>query len=336
MALPASPSPSRIVVVSDSFQTLPDAVAVLETSGHLVTYVPFLAPWAELEPAQQRALGDAQAVVMGRVLGIDAAALALAPRLRIVALHTSGSDNVDIDAASNRGVLVTNVKGVNAEQCAEFAMGMMLCVVRKILTGDQALRAGHWAARTQSCMDLYGATLGVIGLGQIAKAFVRRARAFGMRILVHTRTPDADFARQHGIEYAALDAVLAQADVVALFASLDKTSRRMIGARELGLMKRSAYFINIARGELVDQTALIDALRTGRIAGAGLDVFEDEPLLKCELFDLENVVLTPHQAGLTHGGKSGAAVRAARNALQGLAGVVPPDAVNPTAWEARP
>jgi glyoxylate reductase len=327
--------PCGIVVISDSFQAVPEAVTALEESGHRVTYVPALTPWGDLEPDHRRVLAQARAVVMGRVLGIDAGALALAPQLRIVALHTSGCDNVDIEAASRRGVLVTNVKGVNAEQCAEFAMGLMLCVVRKILVGDRAIRSGLWATRTQSSTDLYGATMGVIGLGQIAKAFVARARTFGMRILVHTRTPDLDFGRQHGIEYLTLDALLGQADVVGLFASLDKGSRRMIGAREFSLMKRSAYFINIARGELVDEDALIEALRSGTIAGAGLDVFEDEPLLQSDLFELENVVLTPHQAGLTHGGKTGAAVRAACNALQALEGVVPRDAVNPAAWEAR-
>ena len=324
--------PCGIVVISDSFQTLPEAVTALDASGHRVTYVPSLTPWGELDAGHRRALAEARAVVMGRVLGIDEGALALAPQLRVVALHTSGCDNVDIEAANRRGVLVTNVKGVNAEQCAEFAMGLMLSVVRKIVTGDRAIRAAEWAGRTQSSMDVFGATMGVIGLGQIAKAFVTRARAFGMRILVHTRTPDPAFAAQHGIEYAGLDHVLAAADVVGLFASLDRTSRGMIGAREFGLMKPSAYLINIARGELVDTAALIEALRTGRIAGAGLDVFEEEPLLHSELFDLENVVLTPHQAGLTHGGKTGAAVRAARNALQAIAGAVPRDAVNPSAW----
>ncbi len=325
--------PSPIVVISDSFQSLPEAVAALAQSRHEVTYVPALTPWAHLESVHRRALAEARAVVMGRVLGIDAAALALAPKLRIVALHTSGCDNVDIDEASRRGVLVTNVKGVNAEQCAEFAMGLMLCVVRKILIGDHAIRAGEWAGRTQSCMDLYGATMGVIGLGQIAKAFVARARAFGMSVLVHTRTEDPVFARQHGIEYAALDEILGRADVVGLFASLDRSSRRMIGAREFQLMKPSAYFINIARGELIDECALVDALRACKIAGAGLDVFDDEPVTTSPLFGFENVVLTPHQAGLTHGGKTGAAVRAARNALQALDGTIPRDAVNPAAWE---
>lgn len=327
--------PCRILVISDSLRDLPPAIEALDSSGYKVTYVPALTPWNQLGDAHRRDLAECSAVVMGRVLGVDARALGLAPNLRIVALHTSGCDNVDIAEASRRGVLVTNVKGVNAEQCAEFAMGLMIAVVRKIVTGDQAIRAGLWASRTQSSMDLFGATMGVVGCGQIAKAFLRRAKAFGMRLLVHTRTPDPAFAQELGVEYVSLADVLGQSDVVGLFASLDNSSRHMIGAPELALMKRSAYFLNIARGELVDEGALFAALRDGRIAGAGIDVFEEEPLLKSPLFDLDNVVLTPHQAGLTLGGKTGAAVRAARNALQALEGRVPRDAVNPQAWDAE-
>lgn len=314
---------------------MPEAVAMLNTSGHAITYVSDLTPWVDLEADDRRALEQSQAVVMGRVIGTDAAALSLAPNLRVIALHTSGSDNVDLDEATRRGVLVTNVKGVNAEQCAEFAMGLMLCVVRQILTGDRALRAGLWASRTQTSMDVHGATVGVIGLGQIAKAFVTRARSFGVRILVHTRTQDVATAKSFGIEYATLDEVLRNSDIVCLFASLSKETRHMIGARELSLMKPSAFLINIARGELVDQGALLEALRKGQIAGAGLDVFEVEPLFQSPLFALENVVLTPHQAGLTRGGKVGAALRAARNALEVLQGGLPSDAINPSALGAE-
>jgi len=325
---------SRIVVISESFHDLPEAVALLKASGHAVTYVEGLIPWSELAPADRRALQDADAVVMGRVLGIDAAAFALAPKLRVIALHTSGSDNVDVAEATRRGVLVTNVKGVNADQCAEFAIGLMLCTVRQILTGDHAIRAGVWTSRTMTSMDVCGSTVGVIGFGQIAKAFITRAKALGARILVHTRTQNPSLAREYGIEYCSLDELLRQSNIVGLFASLTSETRRMIGARELSLMKRSAYLINIARGELIDQAALIEALHKRQIAGAGLDVFEDEPLLQSPLFALDNVVLTPHQAGLTRGGKTGAALRAARNALQVLEGGVPKDALNPTACAA--
>jgi phosphoglycerate dehydrogenase-like enzyme len=324
--------PFRILVVSDSLHTLPQAVDLLNTSGHTVTYVNDLTPWGELNVEHKAALREADAVVMGRVMGIDAQALSLAPKLRVIALHTSGSDNVDLEAATRQGVLVTNVKGVNAEQCAEFAMGLMLTVVRQIRAGDQAIRAGLWCSRTDTSMDLHGATIGVVGLGQIAKAFIRRALAFGVRVLVHTRKTDPSIAAELGIEYASLDELLKISDVVCLFASLNAESRGMIGARELALMKRSAYLINIARGELIDETALVEALQAGRIAGAGLDVFTVEPLWDSPLFQLENVVLTPHQAGLTQGGKTGAAVRAVRNALEVLNGAVPQDAINPHAW----
>ncbi len=324
--------PVAALIISDSFHTLPEAVAALDASGHRAEYVHGLTPWADLEPHQLQALREAKAVIMGRVLGLNASHFALAPNLKVIALHTSGSDNVDLEEATRRGVLVTNVKGVNAEQCAEFAIGLMLCVVRQIQTGDKAIRAGLWASRTQTSMDVYGATLGVIGLGQIGKAFVKRAHAFGLRILVCTRTQDAAVAEEFGIEYASLDELLRQSDIVSLFASLSKDTHHMIGARELSLMKPSAYLINIARGELIDQDALLEALRSGRIAGAGLDVFEGEPVFDSPLFELDNVVLTPHQAGLTRGGKVGAAVRAAHNALEALRGSIPKDAVNPTAW----
>lgn len=321
--------PSRILVISDSFHTMPEAVAMLNSSGHSITYVPELTPWADLAAEHRHALHEAHAVIMGRVLRTDAAALSLAPNLRVIALHTSGSDNVDLDEACRRAVVVTNVKGVNAEQCAEFAMGLMLCVTRQILTGDRALRSGLWASRTQTSMDVHGATLGVIGLGQIAKAFIPRARSFGVRILVHTRTRDKVLAETFGIEYATLEEVLRNSDIVCLFASLTPETRHMIGSKELRLMKQSAFLINIARGELIDQEALLEALRKGSIAGAGLDVFEVEPLFASPFFALDNVVLTPHQAGLSHKAKVGAALRAARNALEVLQGNLPSDAIPP-------
>ena len=321
--------PFRILVISDSFHTMLEAVAALETSGHTVSYVSSLTPWSDLSSKDARALQQADAVIMGRVFNTGATAMSLAPNLKVIALHTSGSDTVDIDEATHRGVLVTNVKGVNAEQCAEFAFGLMLCVVRQIVIGDRAIRAGLWAAQTHTSPDIYGSTVGVVGFGQIAKAFVVRARAFGVRVLVYTRSQNEEHAKQFGIEYAPLDDVLKASDVVCMFASLTKETHHMIGARELSLMKPSAFLVNIARGELVDEDALLDALRHRRIAGAGLDVFEVEPLLESPFFALDNVVLTPHQAGLTRGGKLGAAMRAARNALDVLEGNIPSDAINP-------
>lgn len=322
----------KILVISDSLRQLEPAVAALSTCGHDVEYVDDL---VDFRAIASRGLGDiagADAIVMGRVMNTDAHALSLAKRTRVIALHTSGSDNVDLSEATRRGITVTNVKGVNAEQCAEFSIGLMLAVTRQILRGDRAIRAGRWAADTQSSLDLYGATLSVLGLGMIGKAAVRRAAAFGMRILVHTRTPDHDFAAHHGVEYVDLDEALARADVVSLYAALTPETHHMIGARELSLMRPHAYLINITRGELIDEAALFDALSRRRIAGAGLDVFETEPLVRSPLFDLDNVVLTPHQAGLAQSAKVNAGVRAVNNALSVLAGQLPTDAINPLAF----
>lgn len=322
----------KILVVSDSLRTLPPAVERLATCGHAVEFIDDLVDFRAIAAQNLADIASADAIVMGRVMNTDAEALALAANARVIALHTSGSDNVDLAEATRRGITVTNVKGVNAEQCAEFSIGLMLAVTRQILRGDKAIRAGRWAADTQSSLDLYGATLSVLGLGMIGKAAVRRAAAFGMRILCHTRTPDPAFAAQYGVEYVGLDEALQRADVVSLYASLTPETRHMIGARELALMQPHAYLINIARGELIDEAALLDALITNRIAGAGLDVFETEPLTQSPFFDLDNVILTPHQAGLANSAKANAALRAVNNALCALDGTCPPDAINPTAF----
>jgi len=324
----------NILVVSDSLRDLPPAVAALESSGHRVAYVDGLVPLPEIAARGLADLAQADALVTGRLQWLDPEALSLLSRARVIALHTSGSDNVDLPEATRRGLVVTNVKGVNAEQCAEFSVGLLLAVTRQIRTGDIAIRQGLWASRTQTSLDLYGATVGVVGLGLIGRAAVRRLRAFGVRLLCHTRTPDPAFGEEMGLAYTDLDTLLRESDVVSLYASLNEHTRHMIGAPELALMKPTAYLINIARGELIDEPALLEALRTGRIAGAGLDVFETEPLTQSPLFALDNVVLTPHQAGLAASAKAGAAVRAVNNALAALGGRIPPDAINPEAFRA--
>jgi phosphoglycerate dehydrogenase-like enzyme len=324
----------NILVVSDSLRELAPAVASLEASGHRVAYVDGLVPFPEIATRGLADLQAADAVVTGRLQWLDADALRMVPRARVIALHTSGSDNVDLAEATRRGIVVTNVKGVNAEQCAEFSVGLMLAVTRQIRTGDIAIRQGLWAARTQTSLDLFGATVGIVGLGLIGKAAARRLRAFGVRLLCHTRTPDPAFGEEMGMTYTDLDTLLRESDVVSLYASLTPATRGMIGTRELGLMKPTSYLVNIARGELVDEPALVEALRQGRIAGAGLDVFETEPLHDSPLFALDNVVLTPHQAGLAASAKVNAAVRAVNNALAALDGRCPPDAINPEAFRA--
>jgi len=322
----------NILVISDSLHELPEAVRVLEKSGQQLSYIHSLKRWQDITPDElDFSLAETDAVVMGRVMTVTEEALELTPKLKVIALHTSGSDNVDLAAATERGVVVTNVKGINAEQCADFALGLMLATVRNIVRGDKAIRAGKWVSETDSSTDIYGATLGLIGLGQIGRAVIKRAAGFDMKLLVHTRTHDEAFAKQYGVTYLSKDEVLAQADIIVLTASLTPETRHMIDEAAFKRMKRSAHFINIARGELVDENALYRALKENWIAGAGIDVFQEEPLFNSPLFDLETVVVTPHMAGLTESGKVGAAVRAAKNALAVLNGELPKDSLNPDA-----
>ena len=321
-------TPQKILVVSDSLHDLPRAVEILAQSGHDVTYIAGNIPFAQIASERLTDLASFDAIVMGRVMGTDAAALDLVPNVRVIAHHTSGTDNIDLDAASVCGITVTNVKGVNAEQCAEFSIGLMLAITRQIRRGDIAIREGRWAAETQGSLDVFGATFGMIGLGKIGKAAARRAAAFGMKIICHTRTPDPDFSAELNITYMPLNDVMAQADVVSVYASLNDQTRGMIGADEIALMQPHAFIVNIARGELIDEAALTMALQKNLIGGAALDVFEIEPLRDSPLFALDNVILTPHQAGLTHNAKSDAAAGAVRNALAVLAGDAAPNIVN--------
>ncbi len=310
----------RILVISDSLTDLPRAMELLEQSGHDVVFIDGLIPFVKIAENTPDVLADADAIVMGRVMGTDADALNLVPKAKVIALHTSGTDNIDLAAAADRGVAVTNVKGVNAAQCAEFSIGLMLAITRQIRAGDTAIRAGKWASETDSSMDVFGATFGLVGLGQIGREAARRAHAFGMRLICHTRTPDPALAEELGVSFVPLDQLLEEADVVSLYASLNDQTRAMIGAAQLARMKPTAYLVNIARGELIDEAALTEALKTGQIAGAALDVFETEPLIESPLFGLPNTVLTPHMAGLTNNAKSDAAVLAVRNALAVLDG----------------
>ena len=163
----------NILVVSDSLHELPRAVDALDQSGHNVTYLHDNIPFAQIADNGLADLGACDAIVMGRVMGTDGAALDLVARAQVIAHHTSGTDNIDLDAANTRGIAVTNVRGVNAEQCAEFSIGLMLATTRQIRRGDIAIRAGRWAADTQGSLDVFGATFGMIGLGQIGRAAAR-------------------------------------------------------------------------------------------------------------------------------------------------------------------
>ena len=216
------------------------------------------------------------------------------PNLRLLSLWGTGTDHVDLAAAAGHSVTVTNTPGVSAVSIAEHALGLLLAVARRIPQVDAATRRGEWP-RGQS-VELRGKTCGVIGLGAIGGEFARLAGGIGMRVIAWTMHPKP----RPGVEFVDLDELFRTSDVISLHLRLSPETTGLVGAREFGLMKRNAILINTARGAIVNETALLDALRDHRIAGAGLDVFATEPLPRGHaLADLGNVVITPHCAGIT-------------------------------------
>ncbi|NYJ04488.1 2-hydroxyacid dehydrogenase [Petropleomorpha daqingensis] len=272
----------------------------------------------ERPPTREELLRDvagAVAVVCTLTDRIDAAVLdAAGPQLRIVANVAVGYDNIDVPAVHERGVVVTNTPGVLDDATADLAMGLVLAAARRIPEGDRFLRRAQpwiWGPRMLVGLDVSaGATLGIVGYGRIGRAVARRARAFGMRMLAtpsRSRVWDAD---ADGVTFVELDELLAESDVVTLHVPLTDGTRHLIGDAALARMKPTALLVNTARGPVVDTDALVRALQEGRIGGAALDVFEDEPAVDPRLLELEQVVLTPHL---------GSAATATREAMCGLA-----------------
>jgi glyoxylate reductase len=311
-----------------------EARAILEAAGTVET-----SPTEqELPPPElARRVADCDAIIPMGAHPVPEAILAAAPRLRVVAVAAVGYNLIDVAAATRRGVLVTNAPGVLTETTADLAWALMLAVARRLPEGDRFVRAGRWTGVHWSLMmgaDVHGATLGIIGLGRIGRAIARRAQGFGMRVLYHNRAPDPEAERALGAAYRDRAALLAEADFVVLALPLTAETRHLIGARELALMKPTAFLINIARGPIVDEGALVDALRAGRLAGAGLDVFEEEPKVHPGLLALENVALTPHVGSASRATRLKMATLAAENCVAALAGRRPPNLVNPEAWRA--
>ena len=264
---------------------------------------------------------------------VDDDLLAAAPKLVAVSNMATGYDNIDVAAAGRRLVLVSRTPGVLTETTADLAFGLLLAAARRIAEGDRYVRAGRWRTWGPEIMlgpDVHGATLGIIGLGRIGTAVARRAAGFGMRILYHGRSRKPQAEKDLGASYADLETLLRESDFVSIHAALTEDTRGLIGARQLGLMKAEAVLVNTARGPIVDQDALYEALRSGAIAGAALDVTEPEPLpADSPLLALDNVVITPHIASASVATRSEMARLAAENLLASLAGEVNDNAVNP-------
>ena len=271
---------------------------------------------------------------------IDAEVIDRLHKCRVIAQVAVGYDNIDVAAATRRGIVVTNTPGVLTETTADMAWAILLSTARRVVEGDKFTRSGRW--KTWELMgltgqDVYGATLGILGLGRIGSAIARRARGFAMRVLYHSRKRvDEALEKEVGARYLSLDDLLRQSDFVVISAALTPETRHLIAERELGLMKPSAVLVNISRGPIVDQRALYRALVDRKIWAAGLDVFEVEPVPMDEpLLKLDNVVVPPHLGSATISTRTKMATLAAENCVAGVSGKVPPNVVNPEALERR-
>jgi glyoxylate reductase len=258
----------------------------------------------------------------------DAATIAALPHLVGISNLAVGVDNVDLEAATRAGIPVGHTPGVLTETTADLAFGLMMAVARRVVEGDQFVRAGKWRAWTPKLMlgrDVWGATLGIIGWGAIGQAVARRASGFGMRILYVSRTPPSPTPTYPGAaEGVDLGRLLAESDFISIHVPLTETTRHMIGVHELATMKATAIIVNTARGPVIDHAALTAALQTGRIAGAGLDVTETEPIARDDpLLQLSNVVITPHIGSASFATRLRMAEIAVDNLLDVFAGRIP-------------
>ncbi|BAK34398.1 glyoxylate reductase [Microlunatus phosphovorus NM-1] len=260
---------------------------------------------------------------------VDAELLnAAGPQLKVVANVAVGYDNVDVPACTARGIIATNTPGVLTEATADVAFALILMATRRTGEGERVIRSGQpwkWGMFYLLGSGLQGKTLGVVGMGGIGQATARRARAFGMDVIYQSRSELApEVAAELGARRVELDELLATADVVSLHCPYSPATHHLIGAEQFAAMRDSAYLVNTARGPIVDEAALADALRDGQIAGAGLDVYEHEPQVHPGLLELDNVALLPHLGSATVETRTAMANLAADNALAVLAGTQPP------------
>jgi len=265
---------------------------------------------------------------------VSVASLACWPRVKAVCNMAVGYNNIDLDAATKAGVMVTNTPDVLNETTADFAWALLMAAARRITESEHWLRAGHWKKwrfDTLLGADLHGSTLGVLGMGRIGQAIARRSSGFNMKVIYHNRsrlTPALEAAANQA-QYVGREELLRTADHLVLAVPYSPAVHHTIGAAELAQMKPSATLVNIARGGVVDDAALIDALRRRTIAAAGLDVYENEPALHPGFLALSNVVLTPHIASATEATRRAMAECAAANLIAALSGAAPPNLLNP-------
>jgi glyoxylate reductase len=307
----------------------PAARAILE-SNFDVEYWPVQEKIPRAELLQR--VADKDALVCLLTEKVDEELLAAAPKLRIVSTVSVGYDHIDVPACTRRNVMVTNTPGVLDETTADLAWALLMAVARRVVEGDAWMRTGTWPGWELDQLlggDVFGKTLGVVGFGRIGRRVARRALGFQMRVLYYNRSrAEAEVERELHAEHADMDRLLCESDFVSLHVPLNAETRHLMSTSSFEMMKRTAYLINTARGPVVDEAALVRALEEKKIAGAALDVYENEPKTDPGLLARRDVVLAPHIGSATIETRTKMAVMGATNAAEFFAGRRPPNAVN--------
>ena len=323
---------SRILVTKHVYS---DAIDILDAAGD----IEYNDSSAGLTPEElQAAVADKHAIVSQLTDRIDAAVVDSANELRVIANVAVGFDNIDIPAATERGILVTNTPGVLTDTTADLAFTLLMAAARRIAEADRFLRSGRWRQWEIDLLcghDIHGQTLGIYGLGRIGKGMARRARGFGMRVIYHDAaraTPEEE--RHSEVEYVDREALFRESDFLSIHVPLNDHTRHLVGSAEFELMKPTAVLVNTSRGPVVDEHALAAALENGQISSAGLDVFENEPVVEPRLLALDNVVLVPHIGSASIDTRTRMCTMAAENVAAVLTGHRPPNPVNPEILDA--
>jgi glyoxylate reductase len=293
--------------------------------------------WSKEELLSRLRSGDYNALYCMLTNKIDADVFDAAPNLKIVANMAVGYNNVDVDEATKRGVMVSNTPGVLTDTTADFAWALLMSAARRVVEADRFLREGKfhgWGPLMMVGQDVHGKTLGIVGFGRIGRALAKRATGFDMKVLYYDKVPaDPDTEKALNATSVSMEELLQQSDYVSLHTDYNPGSHHLIGAPQLAMMKPTAYLINTARGAIVDEAALVEALKGGKIAGAGLDVFEKEPEVHPGLLELQNVVIVPHIASASLDTRNAMALMAAENIIAALNGDRPPNLVNEEAYK---
>lgn len=314
----------RVLLTSVFLRPGDEVDVLLRDSGLTTVHAPLTGRRSESELVEL--LTDIDAVIAASD-PFTAPVLASAPKLRVIARTGVGFDAIDVESATANGIVVCNAPGVNRQSVAELTIAFLLMCARHINPVVADVRSGGWAR--PSGIELAGATLGIIGLGAIGRAVAHLAASFGMRVIAHDQVIDHTYAREHKIAAVSLEELLQQSDFVSLHLFLGPATRHLINAERLALMKPTAYVINTSRGPIIDEAALVEALRNNVIAGAALDVVEHEPLpTDAAIRTLPNVILTPHIGGSTRQARDRSGLIAAHSVIKVLQGDVPENAVN--------